>query len=158
MSTLYQYLNFLHDSNPGPGVIDTMAYNTQSVWQIDDRATGKMRMRVCVNRVYVLCLFLINIITIPNPNFPKVHPDVHWMWHEPRLTKINRIFSTQPGKTGEIKWSTLSNCSPIENASCSITATAEPNKYFFMHLQEHWWSHWEFWRRKWVNTFCVINF
>ncbi len=57
MSTLYEYLNFLNDSNPGPGVIDAMSYRTQPVQQIDDRATGEMGIRVCVNRVYAFFRF-----------------------------------------------------------------------------------------------------
>ncbi len=94
MSTLYEYLNFLNDSNPGPGVIDPMAYRTQPVQQIDDRATGEMGIRVCVNRVYVFAFFLMNSFTILTPNFLSCI----LMFIECDMTKINRIISTQPGK------------------------------------------------------------
>ncbi len=45
-------------------------HRTQAVKQIDDRATGEIRTRVCVNRVYAYSVFLMKNITISNPNFP----------------------------------------------------------------------------------------
>ncbi len=50
MTTLYEYIYVLNDSDPGP-FVDSVTFRAHPVQQMDDRVMAEIEVRVGVNRV-----------------------------------------------------------------------------------------------------------